>query len=651
MSANPDLSIVIVNYNVEHFLEQCLTSVERAVARMEAAGFGAEVWVVDNRSVDGSCAMVRAKFPWVRLEALEENGGFSKGNNVAIRKSTGRWVLLLNPDTVVREDTFVEALRYADAHPKLGGMGVPMVDGAGRYLPESKRGLPTPWASLCKISGVYRLMPRSRRFNRYYFGHLDREQSAPIEILSGAFMWMRREALDEVGLLDEAYFMYGEDIDLSWRLIQGGWENHYFAGTSIIHYKGESTKKGSLNYVMVFYGAMLIFASTHFEGRQARLLTWLIRLAIYLRAGLAVVRRGVDRWGLQGVEAAVLFSGLLAILRAYSRWSGIVYDVGLAATAFAVYTAVWSVAVAWSGGYDRPWRLGAVLKGVVLGGLVLMAGYGLLPKTVQFSRAVLLLGTVWAGVTFVGLRTLFLRKGWRHAVRKRRLVVASGASLKELLPILRGAGAAVESWALTPEKEALSSVEGVRVVGTIADLAEAMRIHRVNEVVFNGRELSAAAIIDAMTGVSDGGVQFRIAWEPGSPLIGPGGPEGLEGFVDVQRAIQLPASRRRKRLFDVVGALVLGLASPVLWLSGRRGWGRAALRVAFAGWTWVGYSEPRKGLPSLRKAVLRRSESGDVRVRQRTDLAYARDYRWTTDLSVVREALISQRAIQRYGNN
>lgn len=154
MSARPDLSIVIVNYNVEHFLEQCLTSVERAVARMKAAGYEAEVWVVDNRSVDGSCAMVRAKFPQVKLEALEENVGFSKGNNVAIRKSTGRWVLLLNPDTVVREDTFVEALRYADAHPKLGGMGVPMVDGAGRYLPESKRGLPTPWASLCKISGL-----------------------------------------------------------------------------------------------------------------------------------------------------------------------------------------------------------------------------------------------------------------------------------------------------------------------------------------------------------------------------------------------------------------------------------------------------------------------------------------------------------------
>ncbi len=651
MSATPDLSVIIVNYNVEHFLEQCLTSVERAVRRLEAQGGRAEVFVVDNRSVDGSCAMVREQFPWVTLMALEENVGFSRGNNVAIRASQGRWVLLLNPDTVVKEETFTQTLAYADAHPTLGGLGVPMVDGAGRYLPESKRGLPTPWASLCKITGAYRLAPRSERFNRYYFGHIPRDQTAPIEILSGAFMWMRRAALDEVGLLDEEYFMYGEDIDLSWRLIQGGWENHYFTGTSIIHYKGESTKKGSLNYVTVFYGAMLIFASTHFEGRQARLLTYLIRLAIYLRAGLAVARRAVDRWGLPVAEAAMLFGGLLAILRVYSEFTGIVYDLQLAATAFAVYAAVWTAAVAWSGGYDRPWRLGNVLRGVGIGGLVLMAGYGLLPKTVQFSRAVLLLGTVWAGVTFIGIRSIVARKGWRHAVKRRRLVVASRAALAELIPVLHGAAGVSGTWALTPEREDGGAVAGVPVVGALADLAEAIRIHRANEVVFNGRDLSAAAIIDAMIGAGGAGVQFRIAWSPGSPLIGPGGPEGLEGVVDVQRAIHMPESRRKKRLFDLVVAGAVLFAAPLLWVSGRRGWGRAAFDVLFRQWTWVGFSSPRKGLPTMRKAVLPRSESEDERGRLRADLAYARDYRWTTDLSVVRNALILHRAIQRYGND
>ena len=167
-----DLSIIIVNYNVEHFLSQCLTSVRKAVGVLTNAGYAAEVWVVDNRSVDGSCEMIRREFPEVRLIALETNVGFSKGNNEAIRQSNGRWVLLLNPDTVLPEDALLKTMRYAESNDKLGGLGVPMVDGQGRFLPESKRGLPTPWVSLCKITGIYRLAPKSKRFNRYYQGHL-----------------------------------------------------------------------------------------------------------------------------------------------------------------------------------------------------------------------------------------------------------------------------------------------------------------------------------------------------------------------------------------------------------------------------------------------------------------------------------------------
>jgi GT2 family glycosyltransferase len=320
-----DLSIVIVNYNVEHFLAQCLTSVRKATAVFETAGFQAEVWVVDNRSVDGSCERVARDFPEVKLLALDENVGFSRGNNEAIRKSCGDWILLLNPDTVIPEDALVKTYNYVQKHPKLGGVGVPMVDGQGRYLPESKRGLPSPWAAFCKISGIYRLSESSAQLNRYYQGHLAQNEDAQIEILSGAFMWMRKSALDEVGLLDEQYFMYGEDIDLSWRLLQGGWENHYFAGTSIIHYKGESTKKGSLNYILVFYKAMLIFARTHFKGSEGKVLLSFIQLAIYFRAALAIVSRVVKKWALPAVEWGLIFAGLLAVMQAYSQQTGILY--------------------------------------------------------------------------------------------------------------------------------------------------------------------------------------------------------------------------------------------------------------------------------------------------------------------------------------
>ena len=231
-----DVSVVIVSYNVRAFLEQCLVSVERA-----SHGLDVDVWVVDNRSVDGSVDMVASRFPSVNLIANEENVGFSKANNQAIRACQGRHVLLLNPDTVVREDTLSSCLAWMDSHPEVGGLGVPMHDGTGRFLPESKRGVPTPWAAFCRMAGFHRLAPRSRRFNAYYAGHVATGETAPVDILSGAFMWLRKKALDQVGLLDEQFFMYGEDIDLSWRLVLGGWENAYFAGTNIIHYKGEST--------------------------------------------------------------------------------------------------------------------------------------------------------------------------------------------------------------------------------------------------------------------------------------------------------------------------------------------------------------------------------------------------------------------------
>ncbi|HCA82875.1 MAG TPA: glycosyl transferase family 2, partial [Flavobacteriales bacterium] len=211
------LSVIIVNYNVEYFLEQCLNSVVAA-----SKGIAVEVFVVDNNSVDGSCAMVKRRFPEVQLIENHFNAGFSKANNQAMMLAKGEYILLLNPDTVVEEDTFRKVIRFMDEHPDAGGLGVKMIDGKGKFLPESKRGLPTPSVAFYKIFGISRLFPRSKRFGRYHLAYLDKDQSHEIEILSGAFMLMRKTALDKVGLLDEAFFMYGEDIDLSYRITIGG---------------------------------------------------------------------------------------------------------------------------------------------------------------------------------------------------------------------------------------------------------------------------------------------------------------------------------------------------------------------------------------------------------------------------------------------
>ncbi|CAN5917387.1 glycosyltransferase family 2 protein [soil metagenome] len=288
------LSVIIVSYNVRYFLEQALLSVRKA-----AAGLEVEVLVVDNHSRDGSGEMVRQLFPEVRLITNAENVGFAKANNQAIRQARGAYVLLLNPDTVVEEEAFARCCHFMEAHPEAGALGVNMIDGCGRFLPESKRGLPTPEVAFYHVFGISSLWPASRLFGRYHLGFLDQQQVHAVEVLSGAFMFIRRSVLDQVGLLDEDYFLYGEDVDLSYRIGRAGYTNYYFPQVRIIHFKGKSTQKEAIGYVRMFYEAMAIFARKHFSADRARLVSLLIQLGIYFRASLAAgarLPRLASRW-------------------------------------------------------------------------------------------------------------------------------------------------------------------------------------------------------------------------------------------------------------------------------------------------------------------------------------------------------------------
>ena len=255
------LSVIIVNYIVKYFLEQCLYSVRAAVTGMDA-----EVFVVDNNSTDGSVEYLRPKFPEVVFIENKDNPGFAKANNQAIRQCTGEYVLLLNPDTVVGEESLRSLCFQMDEDPEIGAIGVKMLNGHGVFLPESKRAFPSPWVSFCKIFGLSKLFPNSPAFARYSLPYLDKEQTHKVEVLAGAFMLLRHEALDKVGLLDESFFMYGEDIDLSYRIVLGGYKNLYVP-ERILHYKGESTKHGDLRYIRAFYGALC--REDHFEEVKA----------------------------------------------------------------------------------------------------------------------------------------------------------------------------------------------------------------------------------------------------------------------------------------------------------------------------------------------------------------------------------------------
>ena len=273
------ISIVIVSYNVSKLLDECLQSVARAMQ-----GIDGEVFVVDNHSVDKTIAMLKEKHPEVKVIANEENVGFSRANNQAIRLSEAEYVLLLNPDTVVYENTLHGVLDFMDKHPEAGGAGVRMLTRERHRAPESRRSIPTPWVAMLKMLGATR---------RYYMSHLSWDEPGQIEAVSGAFFLVRRKALDQVGLLDEDYFMYGEDIDLSYRLLKGGWQNWYLP-YDIIHYKGESTQKSSFRYVHTFYQAMLIFFRKHY-GHLSIFFALPVKVAIYFRASLALLQMTMDR--------------------------------------------------------------------------------------------------------------------------------------------------------------------------------------------------------------------------------------------------------------------------------------------------------------------------------------------------------------------
>lgn len=471
-------------------------------------------------------------------------------------------------------------------------------------------------------------------------------------------MWMRRSGLDEVGLLDEQYFMYGEDIDLSWRLMKGGFENHYFAETSIVHYKGESTKKGSLNYVLVFYRAMQIFARTHFRGRGGRAMHRVIQLAIYLRAALAIASRVSKSIALPAIEWLLSWGGLLFFLQQYGRWQNIRYDWDMALPATGVYAFVWLAAVKLQGGYDQPWRWNAVAKGIVIGTVVLLATYGLLPETLRFSRAIFLFGAGFVPAVIGGVRVIFTRFGGSTGESTpKRLYISGPGDLMPMQDLIRTHDvlepvAFGSVYALSVQPESIDSEDdGVQWLGGLDSLSDAIRVHQFDEVIMSGREVSAGQMIRAMSIVSNKQVRFRIAWTDDGQIVGAGGPE-RGAITEWNGAIFKPRARRAKRTVDVTMALLVLLAFPVFIARKQSDWLGAALEVLIGASTWVGYSVQSENHPHPSNSfVFERAEGMGDRAKQRTLLTYVRDYRWTIDVQVIWEALISYRAIHRHGSN
>jgi GT2 family glycosyltransferase len=640
-----ELSVIIVNYNVKHFLEQCLHSVLKASKTVST-----EIFVVDNNSVDGSTQLVKEKFPQVHLIENKVNAGFSKANNQAIRLAKGKYILLLNPDTVVEEDTFTKIIRFMDEHPDAGGLGVKMIDGKGDFLPESKRGLPTPWVAFCKMFGLSKLFPKSKKFGKYHLSYLNENDTHEVEVLAGAFMLMRKETLEKVGLLDETFFMYGEDIDLSYRITQGEYKNFYFPETTIIHYKGESTKKGSLNYVKVFYKAMIIFAQKHFSGGKANAFSLLLNLAIWFRALLSVIIRVIDRFFLPFLDAVFIYAGFLLLT---PFWENVRYEPGYYPPGFLqwvvpVYIFFWLVAIFFSGGYKKPVNLLHVARGILWGTIAILLAYSLVDEEYRFSRALILLGSVWAALLLIIYRLVFHKMKWKafglNIKRSKKIAIAGhpeeAARVREILQQTR----------IKSEFSGFISIDetdrGEQYIGSLGQLNEIVRINRIDEIIFCAENISSAEIIRAMLELTSLDIDFKIAPPESISIIGSNSIHTAGDLYVVHiNAISSPANRRKKRIFDLFAALSVFVLSPFfIWFFRKKGlFLKNAWQVLLGKKSWVGYAVPTENqseLPAIKPGILSPADmldntSADPTRNHRLNVLYARNYSVFTDAEIL----------------
>jgi len=489
---------------------QCLQSVQKAIAGIEA-----EVIVVDNASSDDSVEMLKEKFPWINVIANNENKGFAYANNQAIKLAKGEFVLLLNPDTLVEDDTFTKCIEFMNQTPDAGAIGVKMINGNGEFLPESKRALPIPSVAFYKIFGLAKLFPKSKKFGSYHLTGLDNEKTQSVEVLSGAFMFLRKKTLEETGVLDETFFMYGEDIDLSYRITKSGYKNYYLPNTRIVHYKGESTKKGTVNYVIVFYKAMQIFAKKHFaSGNKFYIL--ILNLAIWLRASLAIGKRVVTSLLLPILDIAVIYGGML-LLAFYWQAQVLFYRESHFPRYYfflviPCYITIWVLSVAFSKGYKKPYSTFKTNRGIIIGTVAILLIYALLPETIRFSRAVSIFGAVWTAVAMNGLRYLFHvsgMKGYRYAnANKRKILIVGKLEETERVALLAQAG--------SQKPEVIYAIEN----SSATEIKNFIKENKINELIFCSRDVNVKSIISHLIELKSCSVSCKIALQDTPVIIG-----------------------------------------------------------------------------------------------------------------------------------
>jgi GT2 family glycosyltransferase len=635
------LSVIIVNYNVKYFLEQCLHSVLKAAEDVET-----EVIVVDNHSTDESLAYLAPRFPDVKFIRSSANAGFAKACNRGLAEARGEYILFLNPDTLVAEDSFSTCIRFFENHPDCGALGVKMIDGSGAFLKESKRAFPSPLTSLFKLFGFARLFPKSKLFSRYHLGHLDKEQNHEVDVLAGAYLLVRHDVLKRIGSFDEAFFMYGEDVDLSYRIQKAGFKNYYVADTTIIHFKGESTKRGSLNYVRMFYYAMSVFVKKHYGGVKAGIFHFSIQAAIWIRALIAALTKAIIFIGIPVIDAVFILLSFWLVKEAWATLvrTDTVYPDKLLLVSFPVFTLVYLTAAYYAGLYDRYYKHSNLIRSKLIATVTLLTLYALLPESLRFSRAIVLLGALLALVLIMVQRFLLVKAGLVQqqpdaSSRPHILIAASVSEYNAVQTFLQKKGFG----------ERIIGRVGINgssedMIAHVDRLDEIAKTLQAKELILCAGRLPYKRII-SLTETLQKGLKFRYHALGSCSIVGSDTSTSSGEILSTETsfAIAKASNRRLKRLIDTVAAVFFLLTFPLQFflVDAPLRFLRNCFAVLTGRRTWVGYSKPSTSLPCLRRSILApngKKQPADVAAtenRQLLDYWYARNYEPLQDVKTI----------------
>lgn len=620
---------------MKHFLEQCLLSVSNAMENISG-----EIIVVDNNSNDDSQHYFQNRFKNVNFIWLNENLGFGKANNLAVDIAQGEYILFLNPDTLVPEDCFSKCLHFIESDDSIGALGIKMVDGSGTFLPESKRANPSPITSLFKLSGLSSLFPKSKIFAKYHLGYLDENKNHEVDILAGAFMLIRKKILDKIGAFDEIFFMYGEDIDLSYRIKKEGYKNYYFADSSIIHFKGESTKKGSLNYVKMFYNAMSLFVSKHYKKNLlSNLFKSILQIGIWTKATISAISFFIKKIGFKIIDFIITFITLFIFKLIWQHYiqpdavfitADYIFFIGATSLTFLT-------TANFSGLYDYTDRPNKIFNALFISILVSLSIYAVISNNYRFSRGILLSGLISSGVIIYFYRSIIANNKSNNT---------DNDALKNIVVVSENKSSFNHIKKLFNKSEHKSNI----INTSINNLSLTLEDIPSQDIIFDidGKQTSMVSVLDYIQ-QHPLKHQYNFHYLYSQSIIGSSSKNESGTTVDKNKFYKISSvvGKRTRRNLDAVMSILFLLTFPVLLFFVQKPFHFFVniFKVMFAKKTWVGYMCTKNNqLPKLKSAVIKNNSTPYYVIPKaspenliKTDELYAKKYTWQTDFKIIRK--------------